>query len=97
MAPIEPVNPAEAFQAAGRSDISPLDIQGATPAIETVTVVDAPRISNALRKPPIPPPLPPSRIYTAAETCASCGRLPELHEDRGGPIGHAYQVQPVIP
>lgn len=74
--------------------LASLDVPGSTPPIETVTVVDAPRISNAIKRAPVPPPLPPARVYTADETCRSCGRIAELHQDRGGPLGHSYEAQP---
>lgn len=77
--------------------VHPLDAPGATPTIETVREV-VPRMSNSINRAPLPPSPPPARVYRADETCNSCGRLAELHEDRGGPIGHGFQPQsaPVI-
>jgi hypothetical protein len=39
----------------------------------------------------LPPPPPPLRAYTHSETCGSCGRLPELHQELGGPLEHPFQ------
>lgn len=31
----------------------------------------------------------------AQEPCGSCGRLPELHQNHGGPLSHDYQPQQI--
>ena len=73
---------------------SPLDVPGATPPIERVTSAPVPRVSNAINRAPLPTPPPPARAYSATETCNACGRLGELHMDKGGPIGHVFEPQP---
>ena len=72
----------------------PLDVPGATPPIERVTSAPVPRVSNAINRAPLPTPPPPARAYSATETCNACGRLGELHMDKGGPIGHVFEPQP---
>lgn len=85
--------------AAGRFNASPESLHAAqaahaSPHAQAPTVYDTPRPSNAIStRAPIPPPEPPPRAYTASETCRSCGRLAELHLDKGGPIGHVYEPQ----
>ena len=93
--------PCETCIQAGRltPDASPADLHAAQsdaahPYAQAPTIHDAPRISNATTRAPIPAPDPPSRAYTASETCRSCGRLPELHVSHGGPIGHVFEAQP---
>lgn len=83
---------------AGRlsADSSPADLYAAQAATSSPSpaapIFDAPRVSNAVpARGPIPPPIPPSRVYTPGEVCRACGRLAELHINKGGPIGHVFE------
>lgn len=83
---------------AGRlsADSSPADLYAAQAATSSPSpaapIFDAPRVSNAVpARGPIPPPIPPPRAYTPGEVCRACGRLAELHINKGGPIGHVFE------
>ena len=82
-------------QAGHGQDIAELQqARESAPKLEPAPVITTePRISQAINRAPIPPPLPPLRAYNAGETCRNCGRLPELHQDHGGPIGHNHESQ----
>ena len=84
---------------AGRANNTPESLhaaqaRNASPGSTAQTVHDVPRLSNSVTRAPIPAPAPPLRAYSHTEACISCGRLPELHESHGGPIGHAYSAPP---
>jgi hypothetical protein len=56
--------------------------------------VNVPTLQNAVpARAPLPPPPPPPRPYSYTETCRACGRLAELHMDKGGPIQHSWEPQ----
>lgn len=72
----------------------PLDVPGGTPPITSVRLAE-PTISAAIHRAPLPDP--PARPHSHRETCNQCGRLADLHQSHGGPIGHSFEPLPNIP
>lgn len=62
------------------------ELRAAQESIAPPPTTALPRYDNAIKRAPVPPPLPPARAYQHSETCRGCGRLQELHQSHGGPI-----------
>lgn len=67
-----------------------------TPPAPAPVRAAVPTVGNSINRAPLPDPIP-TGAHTYRNTCQTCGRLPDLHMNHGGPLQHLFIALPPEP